>query len=244
VIETISNQRSAVSSWFLAESSQLSAQPKRGKKMSEFNSLTEAVIKGDIQTAVAETKTAIDAGTDVQNILDKGLIAAMDEVGEKFSKGQMFVPQMLRSAKTMQECMKLIKPLFNEADLAAKGKVVIGTVRQDLHDIGKNLVAMMMEGAGFTVMDLGVDVSPQAFVQKAKEVEADIVAMSALLSTTMPAMRETIAALQEAGIREKVKVMIGGAPVTENFAHEIKADSYAPDAGSAVMEAKKLLNLS
>jgi 5-methyltetrahydrofolate--homocysteine methyltransferase len=212
--------------------------------MSEFKALTEAVIKGDIQTAVTETQTAIDAGANVQAILDKGLIAAMDEVGEKFSTGEMFVPQMLRSAKTMQECMKLIKPLFQEGELATKGKVVIGTVRQDLHDIGKNLVAMMMEGAGFTITDLGVDVSPEKFTQKAKEVGADIVAMSALLSTTMPAMRQTIEALQDAGIRDSVKVMIGGAPVTENFAREIKADSYAPDAGSAVIVAKKLLNMS
>ncbi|MEJ2366395.1 MAG: B12-binding domain-containing protein [Deltaproteobacteria bacterium] len=157
--------------------------------MSNFKSLTEAVIKGDIQTAVAETQTALDAGAKVQDILDQGLISAMDEVGEKFSTGQMFVPQMLRSAKTMQECMKLIKPLFQEG-------------------------------------------------------EPDIVAMSALLSTTMPAMRKTIEALQEAGIRDQVKVMIGGAPVTENFAREIKADSYAPDAGSAVMVAKKLLSIS
>ncbi len=212
--------------------------------MSEFKALTDAVIKGDIQAAVAETQSALDAGSNVQDILDKGLIAAMDEVGEKFSTGQMFVPQMLRSAKTMQECMKLIKALFQEGQLSAKGKVVIGTVRQDLHDIGKNLVAMMMEGAGFSITDLGVDVSPKDFTQKAQEVGADIVAMSALLSTTMPAMRETIEALQEAGIRDKVKVMIGGAPVTENFASEIKADSYAPDAGSAVIAAKKLLGIT
>ena len=212
--------------------------------MSEFKALNEAVIKGDIQSAVEETQTALDAGKNVQDILDNGLIAAMDDVGERFSKGQMFVPQMLRSAKTMQECMKLVKPLFQEGELAAKGKVVIGTVRQDLHDIGKNLVAMMMEGAGFTIMDLGVDVSPEKFTEKAKEVGADIVAMSALLSTTMPAMRKTIEALQNAGIRDNVKVMVGGAPVTENFAREIKADSYAPDAGSAVIAAKELLGIS
>jgi 5-methyltetrahydrofolate--homocysteine methyltransferase len=244
VIETISNQRFAVSRRYFGREFTADRLDKREKKMSEFQVLTEAVIKGDIQAAVKETQKGLDESKAVQDILDKGLIAAMDEVGERFAKGQMFVPQMLRSAKTMQECMKLIKHLFEEGELAAKGKVVIGTVRQDLHDIGKNLVAMMMEGAGFTVTDLGVDVSPQAFVQKAKEVEADIVAMSALLSTTMPAMRETIAALQEAGVREKVKVMIGGAPVTEKFAHEIKADAYAPDAGSAVMGAKKLLKLA
>jgi 5-methyltetrahydrofolate--homocysteine methyltransferase len=215
-----------------------------GMKMGEFKVLMEAVIKGDVNTAVEETRKALDAGEKVQDILDNGLIAAMDEVGERFSKGLMFVPQMLRSAKTMQEGMKLIKPLFEEAAVTAKGKVVIGTVKGDLHDIGKNLVAMMMEGAGFTITDLGVDVAPEKFAQSAQEVGSDIVAMSALLSTTMPAMPETIEALQQAGIRNKVKVMIGGAPVTERYAQEIKADSYAPDAGSAVVAAKKLLGIS
>ena len=212
--------------------------------MSEFKALTESVIKGDIKTAVAETQSALDAGSNVRDILDKGLIAAMDEVGERFSKGLIFVPQMLRSAKTMQECMKLLEPFFQEGDVTPKGKVLIGTVKGDLHDIGKNLVAMMMEGAGFTIADLGVDVSPEKFVQKAQEIEPDIVAMSALLSTTMPAMPQTIEALRKAGIRDKVKVMIGGAPVTEQYAHEIKADSYASDAGSAVSKAKQLLGIS
>jgi 5-methyltetrahydrofolate--homocysteine methyltransferase len=150
----------------------------------------------------------------------------------------------LRSAKTMQECMKLLEPFFQEGDVTPKGKVLIGTVKGDLHDIGKNLVAMMLEGAGFTIADLGVDVSPQKFVQKAQEIEPDIVAMSALLSTTMPAMPQTIEALRKAGIRDKVKVMIGGAPVTEQYAHEIEADSYASDAGSAVSKAKQLLGIS
>jgi 5-methyltetrahydrofolate--homocysteine methyltransferase len=213
-------------------------------KMSEFKALTESVIKGDIKTAVAETQSALDAGSSVRDILDKGLIAAMDEVGERFSKGLIFVPQMLRSAKTMQECMKLLEPFFQEGDVTPKGKVLIGTVKGDLHDIGKNLVAMMLEGAGFTIADVGVDVSPQKFVQKAQEIEPDIVAMSALLSTTMPAMPQTIEALRKAGIRDKVKVMIGGAPVTEQYAHEIEADSYASDAGSAVSKAKQLLGIS
>jgi len=212
--------------------------------MSEFKALTESVIKGDIKAAVVETQIALDAGSSVRDILDKGLIAAMDEVGERFSKGLIFVPQMLRSAKTMQECMKLLEPFFEEGDVTPKGKVLIGTVKGDLHDIGKNLVAMMMEGAGFTIADLGVDVSPERFVQKAQEIEPDIVAMSALLSTTMPAMPQTIEALRKAGIRDKVKVMIGGAPVTEKYAHEIKADSYASDAGSAVSKAKQLLGIS
>ena len=212
--------------------------------MSEFKVLIEAVTKGDIIKAVAETQKAIDAGGFIQAIIDEGLITAMDEVGDNFSKGTIFVPQMLRSAKTMQECMKLLEPLLKEGDTSSKGKVIIGTVKGDLHDIGKNLVAMMMEGAGFTVTDLGVDVSPEKFVQKAQEVEPDIVAISALLSTTMPAMPQTIEALQKAGIRDKVKVIIGGAPVTAKYAQEIKADSYGADAGSAVTEAKKLLGIS
>ena len=212
--------------------------------MSEFKALIEAVTKGDISKAVAETQKAIDAGGFIQAIIDEGLIAAMDEVGDNFSKGTIFVPQMLRSAKTMQECMKLLEPLLKEGDASSKGKVIIGTVKGDLHDIGKNLVAMMMEGAGFTVTDLGVDVSPEKFVQKAQEVEPDIVAISALLSTTMPAMPQTIEALQKAGIRDKVKVIIGGAPVTAKYAQEIKADSYGADAGSAVTEAKRLMGIS
>jgi 5-methyltetrahydrofolate--homocysteine methyltransferase len=212
--------------------------------MGSFKALTEAVVKGDIKAAVAETQGALDAGSNVRDILDKGLIAAMDEVGERFSKGMIFVPQMLRSAKAMQECMKLLEPFFQEGDVTSKGKVLIGTVKGDLHDIGKNLVSMMMEGAGFSITDLGVDVPPEKFAGKAQEIAPDIVAMSALLSTTMPAMPRTIEALQQAGIRDKIKVMIGGAPVTQRYALEIKADSYAPDAGSAVVEAKKLLGIA
>ena len=212
--------------------------------MGEYKALNGAVLKGDINTATAEMQKAIDADKNVQDIIDNGLIAAMDEVGERFSKGLLFVPQMLRAAKTMQECMKLIEPLLQKGDVTPKGKVLIGTVRGDLHDIGKNLVSMMMESAGFMITDLGVDVPPEKFVQKAQEVEPDIVAMSALLSTTMPAMPQTIEALVKAGLRAKVKVMIGGAPVTENYAHEIRADAYASDAGSSVSKAKKLLGIS
>jgi 5-methyltetrahydrofolate--homocysteine methyltransferase len=212
--------------------------------MNPFEDLTEAVIKGDMQTAVAEIGRALDGGGDVKEVLEEGLFAAMDEVGQRYSKGLMFVPEMLQSARAMQECMELLRPLFQKGDLSSKGKVIIGTVRQDIHNIGKNLVVMMMEGGGFAVTDLGVDVSPKKFVLKAQELEVDIVAMSALLSTTMVAMRETIEALKEAGIRDKVKVMIGGAPVTEQYARQIGADSYAPDAGSAVIEAKRLLSVS
>ena len=211
--------------------------------MNPFEDLTEGVIKGDLQTAVAEARRVLDDGWDVNKILEEGLFAAMEEVGVRYSKGLMFVPEMLQSARVMQECMEVLRPLFQKAGLAPKGKVIIGTVKQDIHNIGKNLVVMMMEGGGFAVTDLGVDVSPKKFVQKALELEVDIVAMSALLSTTMIAMKETIEALKEAGIRDKVKVMIGGAPVTEQYAHQIGADSYAPDAGSAVIEAKRLLSV-
>lgn len=212
--------------------------------MSEFEALKQAVIKGDIKSAVDETKKAVDAGEGVQDLLDNALIAAMDVVGQRFSEGKIFVPQMLRSAKTMQQCMNLIKPLFLEGGVTTKGTMVVGTVKGDLHDIGKNLVAMMMEGAGFSITDLGVDVNAETFVQKVNEVEADLVGLSALLSITMPGMTATIEALKTAGIRDKVKVMIGGAPVTERFANEIGADAYAPDAASAVVEAKRLLGIA
>ncbi len=209
--------------------------------MNPFADLTEAVIKGDIKKAVAEIGRVLDGGWDAKKVLEQGLFAAMEEVGHRYSKGLMFVPEMLQSARAMQECMESLRPLFQKGDLSPRGKVIIGTVKQDIHNIGKNLVIMMMEGGGFAVTDLGVDVSPKKFAQKAQELEVDIVAMSALLSTTMVAMKETIEALKEAGIRDKVKVMIGGAPVTEQYAHQIGADSYAPDAGSAVIEAKRLL---
>ena len=211
--------------------------------MSEFRALSEAVIKGDVKTALAETQKSLDAGSKAQDILDNGLITAMNEIGDKFSKGLLFVPQMLRSAKVMQECTRLLEPFFLEGDVTTKGKVLIGTVKGDLHDIGKNLVSMMLEGAGFTITDLGVDVPPEKFVEKTREIKPDIVALSALLSTTMPAMPQTIEALQKAGLRDNVKIMIGGAPVTEGYSHEIKADAYGSDAGAAVAKAKILLGI-
>jgi 5-methyltetrahydrofolate--homocysteine methyltransferase len=207
----------------------------------DFSALSEAIIKGNMEAAMGETQKAIDGGGDPQAILDQGLIAAMDIVGQKFSQGMMFVPQMLRSAKTMQSCVTLLKPHFQAGTVVSKGTVVMGTVKADLHDIGKNLVAMMLEGAGFTIIDLGVDVAPEAFVQVVTEKSPQIIGMSALLSTTMPSMAATIQALDAAGLRDKVKVMIGGAPVTAKFADEVGADRYAPDAGSAVSAAKELL---
>ena len=212
--------------------------------MSDYKALQEAVLKGDIKTALEQTQKAIDAKDVARDVLDNGLIPAMDEMGDRFAKGVAFVPQMLRAAKTMQECVKLLQPLFAEGDITSKGKVLIGTVKGDLHDIGKNLVAMMLEGAGFTIVDIGVDVSPDKFVEKVKETNPDIVGMSALLSTTIPAMPETIEALKTAGLRDNIKIMIGGAPVTEKYATQIEADSYASDAGSAVAKAKELLGIS
>jgi 5-methyltetrahydrofolate--homocysteine methyltransferase len=209
-----------------------------------FQTLMDAVIKGDIKTATEETRKAVDAGQNAQDILDQGLIAAMNVVGDKFSKGAIFVPQMLRSAKTMQDCVEILKPHFQENAMTTKGNIVLGTVKGDLHDIGKNLVGMMLEGAGFNIIDLGVDVSPEVFVNKIKESNADILGMSALLSTTMPSMTQTIKALKDSGQRDDVKVIIGGAPVTRKFAEDIGADSYAPDAGAAVNETKKLLNIT
>ena len=206
-----------------------------------FDALSEAVIKGNMDRAVEETGKALEAGTDPQQILDEGLIAAMDVVGERFAQGTMFVPQMLRSAKTMQSCVALLKPQFQAGTVSSKGKILVGTVKGDLHDIGKNLVAMMLEGSGFTVVDLGVDVTPEKFVQAVTDENPQIVGMSALLSTTMPAMKTTIEALGAAGQRSQIKVIIGGAPVTAKFAEEIGADRYAPDAGSAVAEVKALI---
>ncbi len=208
-----------------------------------YEPLFEAVIKGDIETAKGETGKALESGDDPQSILDDVLIAAMDVVGDKYAKGLFFVPQMLRSAKAMQGCVELLKPHFLGSAVVTKGTIVIGAVKGDLHDIGKNLVAMMLEGAGFTIVDLGVDIAPERFVSAVQEENADIVGMSALLSTTMSAMPETVQMLSEKGIRDKVKVMIGGAPVTRKYAADIGADSYAPDAGSAVIEAKKLLHI-
>jgi len=209
-----------------------------------FEVLNETVIKGAMDEAEKETQKLMEAGEDPQTILNQGLIAAMDIVGDRFAQGKMFVPQMLRSAKTMQQCVELLKPHFMEGQMVTKGKVIMGTVKGDLHDIGKNLVAMIMEGAGFTILDLGVSVNPETFVEKVQAEHPDILGLSALLSTTMPAMKETIQALAKAGIRDSVKVMIGGAPVTAKFAEEIGADSYAPDAATAAVKAKKLLNIN
>ena len=207
----------------------------------ELQALAEAIINGKRNDAVELTKKLIDAGVPAKRILDEGLISGMSVVGEKFKSGEYFVPEVLVAARAMKAAMELLRPLLATSDVEPIGTVVIGTVRGDLHDIGKNLVAMMLEGAGFRVVDLGVDVPAEKFVEAAKEHNADIVGMSALLTTTMTYMPEVIKALEAEGIRNQVKVIVGGAPVTQEWADQIGADGYAPDAASAVDKCKELL---
>jgi len=211
--------------------------------MSEILSqISTAVIEGNKDDIVDLTEDALDEGLDAKTILDNGLMPGMDHVGVEFRAGNMFVPEVLRSARAMQASMDVLKPLLAEAGAEMTGKVVLGTVRGDMHDIGKNLVAMMCEGAGFEVQDLGKDVSPDAFVQAVRDFAPDIIGMSALLTTTMRVMEQTIKALEEAGVREQVKVMVGGAPVTQSFADQIGADGYASNAAAAVEMAKQFVN--
>jgi 5-methyltetrahydrofolate--homocysteine methyltransferase len=202
--------------------------------MSEIlEQISATVIEGDLDEIEDLTEDALDDGISAEDILNKGLMPGMDHVGVEFKAGNMFVPEVLRSARTMQSSMDILKPLLAASGTKMVGKVLLGTVKGDLHDIGKNLVGMMCEGAGFEVKDIGKDIAPEDFVEAVKEFEPDIVGMSALLTTTMRAMGNTIKVLEEAGLRDKVKIMIGGAPVTQAFADQIGADGYAPDAASA-----------
>lgn len=200
------------------------------------------VVDGQNQRVEEEVRSALDSGIDPGIILNKGLIAAMGEVGKRFEAGDFFVPEMLIAARAMQSGLAILKPYLQQADVRSAGTVVIGTVKGDLHDIGKNLVAMMLEGAGFEVIDLGTDVSSEIFIDAVREHEADLLAMSALLTTTMVKMGTTIEAIDAAGLHQKLRVMIGGAPVTESFALSINSDGYAPDASKAVSLAKTLLS--
>jgi 5-methyltetrahydrofolate--homocysteine methyltransferase len=209
--------------------------------MDDFKPIIETLIKGDEAQLTELVKTAMDQGIPAKKILNEGLIAGMDIVGEKMESEDMFIPEVLMSAKAMSACVKILKPHLTEEDTAARGKVVIGTVKGDLHDIGKNLVAMMLESGGLEVFNLGVDVDPDKFAAEVKEKNAGMLCLSALLTTTMPMMIQTIKAVTENGLRDQVKIMVGGAPVTQNFADEIGADGYAPDAGSAVKLAKRLI---
>ncbi|HSQ26859.1 MAG TPA: corrinoid protein [Anaerolineales bacterium] len=206
----------------------------------DLKPIYESVIEGQADEVESGVKAALKAGVDAGVILKEALIAAMDEVGARFEEGDFFVPEMLIAARAMQAGLALLKPHLTVSEQKAAGKVAIGTIKGDLHDIGKNLVAMMLEGAGFEIIDLGVDVDPQSFVDAAQE-GANIIGMSALLTTTMNNMGATIAALKAAGLRDQVKVMVGGAPVTEEFAMSIGADAFAPDASSATRIARKLV---
>jgi 5-methyltetrahydrofolate--homocysteine methyltransferase len=198
------------------------------------------VIDGQASAVEAGVKAALAEGIAADDILKKALIAAMDEVGARFEEGEFFVPEMLIAARAMQTGLGVLKPQLVAGGIEAAGKVAIGTVQGDLHDIGKNLVAMMLEGAGFEVNDLGVDVGADAFVKAAQD-GAQVIGMSALLTTTMSNMQKTIDALNAAGLRDKVKVVIGGAPVTEAYANQIGADAFAPDASSATRKVRELL---
>jgi 5-methyltetrahydrofolate--homocysteine methyltransferase len=200
-----------------------------------------SILNGENKVVPVKVQAALDAGLDASRILNEGMIAAMAEVGRLFEEGEYYVPEMLISARSMQAGLAVLKPHLMQANVRSAGKVVAGTVKGDLHDIGKNLVCMMLEGAGFEIHDLGTDVSPEKFVSAVQEEEVDIVALSALLTTTMPNMKVTIEALKEAGLRERVKVIIGGAPVTDGYAQQIGADGYSPDASRAVSLAKSLL---
>lgn len=201
----------------------------------------DSVLNGDNTAAPQKVQAALEGGVDPGLILNEGMVAAMGEVGRLFEEGEYFVPEMLISARAMQAGLGVLRPHLVSANIKAAGRVVAGTVKGDLHDIGKNLVCMMLEGAGFEIKDLGTDVSPDKFVEAVKGGGYDVIALSALLTTTMPNMKATVEALQAAGIREQVKVIIGGAPVTENYARQIGADGYAPDASRAVSLAKSLV---
>jgi len=210
--------------------------------MSEvLEQMAASVIEGDVGAMQDLTEEALDEGVSAQEILNDGLMVGMNHVGKEFKAGNMFVPEVLRSAKAMKESMVLLEPMLASGEAQATGKVLIGTVKGDLHDIGKNLVGMMCEGAGFEVQDLGTDVEPDDFLNAIKEFEPDIVGMSALLTTTMRAMGDTVKAIEEAGLRDQVKVMVGGAPVTQRFADDIGADGYAANAASASDLAKKFV---
>ena len=209
--------------------------------MSDPAELYDAILTGNAKKAEEATKAALEANVDASELLGKQMIPAMDEVGRRFECNEYFVPELLIAARAMKTALEIITPKLAEAGTEAAGRVVIGTVQGDLHDIGKNLVASMLEGGGFQVIDLGVDVPPEKFVEAAQEKAGTIVALSALLTTTMTMMKKVIEALEAAGIREKTKVMIGGAPITQQYADEIGADGYSDNASAAVAKARQLV---
>ncbi|MGE5568365.1 MAG: corrinoid protein [Rhodospirillales bacterium] len=209
--------------------------------MSDLSKLYEAILTGDSKAAVAITKEALAAGADPLEIVNTQMVPAMDEAGRRFECEDYFVPELLLAARAMKGALELIRPLLAERGTEPAGRVVIGTVKGDLHDIGKNLVSSMLEGGGFEVVDLGADVAPEKFVEAVRERNPDLVCLSALLTVTMPSMKTTIDALKDAGLRDRVRVVVGGAPVTEQWAREIGADGYGANAAAAVPLARKLI---
>ncbi|HBI26178.1 MAG TPA: cobalamin-binding protein [Peptococcaceae bacterium] len=209
--------------------------------MANVQELVSFVISGDVDKVKSTTQQLLDAGEDPMKIIDDGLVNGINVVGERFKEGEMYVPEMMMSAQAMKAGVELAKEKVSGIEITTAGKVVIGTVAGDLHDIGKNLVAMMLESSGFDVVDLGVDVETDGFIAAVKEHNPQIVGMSALLTTTMPAMKDVIAALQEGGLRNDVKVIIGGAPVTKEYANEIGADGFGADAALAIDLCKELV---
>ena len=207
--------------------------------MADLKALSDAIIKGDQNKSVEITSQALAEGVAAKSVLDDGLIAGMDVVGARFKKNEVYIPEVLIAARAMKMAMEVLEPELVKAGVEPIGKLAIGTVQGDLHDIGKNLVAMMLKGAGFEVIDLGVDVGPEKFVEQAKAKGIQLIGMSALLTTTMPGMEKTVAALKNAGL--SIKVIVGGAPVTQDYAEKIGADGFAADAASAVDMAKSLV---
>ncbi|MCC6585532.1 MAG: corrinoid protein [Bryobacterales bacterium] len=209
--------------------------------MADLQNLYEAVLNGNTKLAVDTTRQALEEGADPVVLVTQYMIPAMDEVGRRYECEDYFVPELLLSARAMKGSLELIRPLLVASGAQPRGRVVVGTVKGDLHDIGKNLVAAMLEGSGFEVIDLGADVSPERFIEAAKQHNADIVCLSALLTVTMPSMKKTVDAFQAAGLRDSVKIMVGGAPVTARFAAEIGADGYGENARVAVEMARMLV---
>lgn len=206
-----------------------------------YDSLFEAIVNGNAKQALALTEKAVAAGAQAQALLEETMIPAMNEVGQRFEKNEFFVPELLIAARAMKAGVGVLRPMLAAGGSQPTGRVAIGTVMGDLHDVGKNLVAILLEGGGFEVVDLGVDASPQKFIDAINEKAVDIVAMSALLTTTIPSMRTTIEKIKEAGVRDKVKIIVGGAPVTADFAKAIGADGYSDNASGAVTMARQLL---
>jgi len=209
--------------------------------MADTRKLYDAILTGDSKTAQSAVREALAEGVAPFELVSKYMIPAMDEVGRLFECEEYFVPELLLAGRAMKAALEIIRPLLASSGVAPAGRVIIGTVRGDLHDIGKNLVASMLEGAGFEVVDLGADVPPEKFIEAIRQKPVDIVGLSALLTVTMPAMKETIEALRQAGVRDSVKVMVGGAPVTQQYAHEIGADGYSDNANGAVGVARHLV---